>query len=269
MIVVGELINGTREPVREAIVTHDEDAIAELAVRQHEAGADYIDCNVGMVGQQEVEQMRWLVEVVTSAVDVPIAVDTANPDAMEAGLDAYFEFGSNAAPIVNSITLESEKTERFLPLLAGRQVRTIALTMDDSGVPAGVSGRVDAAMRLLEAIEEAGVARSDIFVDPVVTPLSVDPGGARITCEAMREIADRCPECHLICGVSNVSYGLPQRTLLNRVFLSQAVAAGLDAAICDPTDSGIRSAIYAAEALAGRDEWCGRYLAAWRRGELQ
>ncbi|MGC9316730.1 MAG: hypothetical protein ACP5KN_01690, partial [Armatimonadota bacterium] len=98
--------------------------------------------------------------------------------------------------------------------------------------------------------------------------LSVDPSGARVTCDAMREIASRRPDCHLICGVSNVSYGLPRRRLLNRVFLAQAVISGLDSAILDPLDPAVRSAVYAAEALAGRDEWCAGYLAAYRRGIL-
>ncbi|MEA3400627.1 MAG: dihydropteroate synthase [Armatimonadota bacterium] len=266
MIVVGELINGSREPVQQAILSRDEEAIAELAVSQSEAGADYLDCNVGMVGRREAEHMRWLVEVVARAVDTPIAVDTANPDAMAAGLDAW---PGRERAILNSITLENERLEHFVPLIREREVRVIALTMGNDGVPATAEGRVDVAMRLLDALEAAGVTCAHIFVDPVVTPLSVDPGGARVACEAMREIASRCPDCHLICGVSNVSYGLPRRRLLNRIFLAQATISGLDSAILDPLDAGVRSTVYAAEALAGRDEWCAGYLQAWRRGELQ
>jgi cobalamin-dependent methionine synthase I len=265
MIVIGELINGTRESVGKAIRARDEDAIAELAVRQAEAGADFIDCNVGMVGAAEAEQMAWMVGVVRQAVDIPVCIDTADPDAMVAGLDAW---RGEERPICNSATLESERLESFLPVVAGRDVRVVALLMTDDGVPKGVAERIDAAHRLVSALAEAGAAREDIFIDPVVTPLSVDPDGARVANEAIGQITAELPECHTICGVSNVSYGLPRRALLNRVFLCQAIASGLDSAIVDPLDRGIMSSICAAEALAGRDEWCAGYLAAYRRGVL-
>ncbi|MGI5817203.1 MAG: dihydropteroate synthase [Armatimonadota bacterium] len=265
MIIIGELINGTREPVQRAILSRDAEAIAELAIRQADAGADYIDCNVGMVGAAEVEQMDWLVRVVAQAVDLPVCIDTANPEAMAAGLDAY---EGDGRPICNSVTLEGERLERFLPIVAEREVQVVALVMTDDGVPQGVSGRVEAAERLVDALTEAGLAAEAIFIDPVVTPLSVAPEGARVATDAIREISARLAGCHTVCGVSNVSYGLPRRTLLNRVFLCQAIVSGLDSAIVDPLDRGIMSSIYAAEALAGRDEWCAGYLAAYRRGVL-
>ncbi|MBD3292624.1 MAG: methyltetrahydrofolate cobalamin methyltransferase [Armatimonadia bacterium] len=265
MIIIGELINGTREPVQKAILAKDEDFIRELAVRQAEAGADFIDCNVGMVGASEAEQMEWLVSVVADAVDVPPCVDTASPDAMRAGLEAW---AGDERPICNSVTLERERIDSFLPIVSGRDVQIVALVMTDEGVPKTVQGRVDAAQRLFEALTASGSAPEDIFIDPVVTPLSVEPEGARIACDAIREIREALPDCHTVCGLSNVSYGLPRRTLLNRVFLSQAVLAGLDSAILDPLDQGIMSSLYAAEALAGRDEWCANYLGAYRRGVL-
>ncbi|MFO8081693.1 MAG: dihydropteroate synthase, partial [Armatimonadota bacterium] len=115
MIVIGELINGTREAVGRAIRARDDDAIAELAVRQADAGADFIDCNVGMVGAAEAEQMAWMVDVVTRVVDLPVCIDTADPEAMVAGLDAWRGEGR---PICNSVTLESERLESFVPVVA-------------------------------------------------------------------------------------------------------------------------------------------------------
>ncbi|MFO8080639.1 MAG: dihydropteroate synthase, partial [Armatimonadota bacterium] len=167
-----------------------------------------------------------------------------------------------------SVTLESERLESFVPVVAGRDVWVVVLLMTDDGLPKGVVERVDAAHRLVDALDSAGVARGDIFIDPIVTPLSVDPEGGRVANDAIRQIIEELPECHTICGVSNVSYGLPRRALLNRVFLCQAIVSGLDSAIVDPLDQGIMSSIYAAEALAGRDEWCTDYLAAYRRGVL-
>ncbi len=265
MIIIGELINGTREPVREAILARDEAVLMDLAVRQAEAGADFIDCNVGMVGSEEIEQMAWLVKVATESVDVPVCIDTANPEAMEAGLEAY-EGGGR--PICNSVTLERERLERFLPVVSGRDVQVVALVMGDEGVPKGVQGRVEGARRLVDRLTTAGIAADNIYIDPVVTPLSVEPEGGRIVTEALQQITDELPDCHTVCGVSNVSYGLPRRALLNRVFLAQAIRSGLDTAIVDPIDPGIMAAVYAAEALAGRDEWCAGYLSAHRRGVL-
>ncbi len=265
MIVIGELINGTRESVRRAVLARDAAAIAELAVRQAEAGADYLDCNVGMVGAAEAEQMGWLVGVVADATNVPVCIDTANPETMCAGLDAW---EGEAPAICNSITLERERLESFLPIIARRQVRVVALAMSDAGVPQGVQGRVDAATQLVARLVDAGVAAEDVFVDPVVTPVSVDPEGARVAMAAIREITAALPGVHTVCGVSNVSYGLPRRVLLNQVFLCQAIAAGLDSAIVDPLDQAVMSSMYAAEALAGRDEWCAGYLSAYRRGVL-
>jgi len=265
VIVIGELINGTRTPVREAIERGDANTIAELATRQVAAGADYVDCNVGLVGEREVERMRWLVRTVGQAVDVPVCIDTASPAAMGAGLE---EYAGAAAPIVNSVTLESGRAEAMLDVLAGSGARVIALTTTDEGVPAGGEARAAAGRRLLDILTDRGIAAEDVFVDPVVTPLSVDPQGARAACEAMRALTVACPQCHLICGLSNVSYGLPQRALLHRAFLAQAIACGLDSAILDPTDADLRAAMHAAEALAGRDQWCARYLQAYREDLL-
>lgn len=265
MIIVGELINGTREPVREALGRLDADAIAALAVRQVEAGADYVDCNVGLVGEREVERMGWLVRTVADAVDVPVCIDTASPAAMAAGLA---EYTGDEPPMINSVTLEEGRLDEMLAVLAGTRVRVVALAMTDDGVPATAQGRAEAALRLIEALTTRDIEVGDVFVDPVVTPLSVDPSGARAACDAMRVISTQCPDCHLICGLSNVSFGLPQRALLNRVFLAQAVMCGLDSAILDPTDRRLRATLYAAEALAGRDEWCAGYLQAYRSGIL-
>ncbi|MGD9497975.1 MAG: dihydropteroate synthase [Armatimonadota bacterium] len=265
MIIVGELINGTRPSVRAALERRDADAIADLAVRQVEAGADYLDCNAGAVGAQEVELMRWLVRTVGQAVGAPVCIDTASPAAMAAGLS---EYAGDAPALVNSVSLEATRLDETLAVIEGAHVRVVALAMTDAGVPHDARGRVDASLLLVDELVSRDVAVADIFVDPVVTPLSVDAAGPPAACEALREIASACPECHLICGLSNVSFGLPRRALLNRAFLAQAVAAGLDSAILDPTDTELRATMYAAEALAGRDPWCARYLQAYRDGIL-
>ena len=265
MIIIGELINGTRDEVREAIVRRDRSVIEDIARRQSEAGADYIDCNVGMAGEDEPARMSWLVEVVQSAVETPVAIDTTNPDAMQAGLSAW---QGDASPLCNSVSFERDRLAALIPLLRDRDVRVVALAMSDDGVPSSVEARVSCAMQLIEALGGAGVAEEDIFIDPVLTPLSVAHNGPGLVCQAICEINALHPDCHTVVGLSNVSYGLPHRSLLNRVFLAQAIASGLDSAILNPLDGDLMSTLFAAEALAGRDEWCERYLGAHRRGAL-
>ncbi len=265
MIIIGELINGTRKSIKAAIESRDAEFIADLARRQVEAGADYDDCNPGTVGEQEVEDLKWLVATVQEAVDAPLSLDTPNADALASALDVY---GQQQPPIVNSVTLETERLEALLPMVSGGQVRVIALALDDAGMPSQAGQREDTTLRLVRRLSDEGVAAEDIFVDPVVTPLSTDPSCGACILGAIAGIREGAPDCHITCGLSNISYGLPNRGLLNRSFLVQGVAHGLDSAILDPLHRELMQAVYAAEALAGRDEWCAGYIAAHREGKL-
>jgi len=265
LIIIGELINGTRKAIKTAIESRDAEYIADLARRQVQAGAEYIDCNPGTVGEQEIEDLKWLVERVQEAVEAPISLDTPNGAALEAALEVYRQ---EERPLINSITLESERLAEFLPIVSGNEARVVALALDDSGMPSGPGQREDTALRLVERLREEGIAAGDIFVDPVITPLGTDPTCNRLILSAIQAIRAGAPEVHVTCGLSNISYGLPNRALLNRTFLVQAVACGLDSAILDPLDEELMRAAYAAEALAGRDEWCANYIAAHREGKL-
>ena len=265
MIIIGELINGTRKAIKAAIEGRDAEYIADLARRQEEAGADYIDCNPGTVGEQEIEDLKWLVETVQGAVEAPISLDTPNGDALEAALAVYEQ---EERPLINSITLESERLEQFLPIVTGNEVGMVALALDDAGMPSGPGEREDTALRLVEKLTEEDIAEDNIFVDPVITPLSTDPTCNQCILSAIGAIREGAPEVHITCGLSNISYGLPNRALLNRTFLAQAVVFGLDSAILDPLDEDLMQTAFAAEALAGRDEWCADYITAYREGKL-
>lgn len=265
MIIIGELINGTRPRVANATKRRDAEFIGDLARRQAEAGADYLDCNSGRIGEAEVEDLAWLVRTVQTATDRPVSLDSANPRAIAAGLAAC---RGAAPPIINSVMADDGQLAGVLPLLAESGASVIALAHDDSLAAPGPERRAAIALELVQRIAAVGVAPERIFVDPVVSPLSTSTEAPRQACEAMALIRRELPDCHLICGLSNVSYGLPARGLLNRTFLAQAVASGLDAAILDPLRREIMSTIYAAEALAGRDEWCLRYINAHRDGLL-
>lgn len=265
MIIIGELINGTRKAVASAIARRDAEYIQDLARRQEAAGAAFIDCNAGTPGDRELEDMLWLVHSIQEVTSLPVAIDSPNPKVVEAGLDAYT---GAATPMVNSVTMEAERLEKVLPLVAERQTNVIALAMDDRGVPTEPGAREDVAKRLIEACLNAGLPPGHIFLDPVVATQSSDQRTCPLILQAIAAIKQFAPDIHITSGLSNISYGLPHRRLLNRVFLALCMGAGLDSSILDPTDKHLMATIIAAEALLGRDEWCMNYIAAARAGKL-
>jgi 5-methyltetrahydrofolate--homocysteine methyltransferase len=260
MIIVGELINMTRKPVEQAWKDRDEEAIASLATKQAEAGADYIDVNSGVPGE-EADCMAWLVDVVQKAVDLPLSIDTSHPEALSKALERV-----QKAPLVNSVSAEKERWSSFLPLLKGVSCRVVGLLVGDSGLPKTVQDRLDNAAFLMDKFGEAGFAEEDVFFDPCVMPVSTDPEAGADLLAALRELEAKWPRTHRIAAVSNVSFGLPVRSLLNRSFISLAMAAGLDAAIMNPSDKGMIQMLRAAAALLGKDEYCREYLQAYRKG---
>ena len=262
MILVGELINMTRKPVEQAWKDRDEEAIASLARTQAEAGADYIDVNSGVPGE-EADCMAWLVDVVQKAVDLPLSIDTSHPEALGKALERV-----QKAPLINSVSAEEERWSSFLPRLKGVSCRVVGLLVGDKGLPKTVQDRVDNAAFLMEKFGEAGFADEDVFFDPCVMPVSTDPVAGADLLDALRELEKQWPATHRIAAVSNVSFGLPVRSLLNRSFLGLAMAAGLDAAILNPRDKGMVQALRAADALLGKDEYCREYLQGYRKGIL-
>jgi 5-methyltetrahydrofolate corrinoid/iron sulfur protein methyltransferase len=260
MIVVGELINMTRKKPQQAWEARDEEVIAQLARDQAEAGADYIDVNGGVAGE-EVACMEWLVNVVQKAVDLPLCIDTTNPEALEKALSCV-----KRPPLVNSVSAEKDRWSRFLPLLKGVPCKVVALLVGDGGLPKSVQDRLDNAGFLMDKLCETGVSVSDIFIDPCVIPVSTDTPAGTVFLQSIPALRQRWPEVHFIAGLSNISFGLPARSLMNRVFLSLAMGAGMDGAILNPTDPHILQVLLSAEALLGRDAYCRKYIQGFRKG---
>lgn len=262
MLIVGELINTSRKPVREAVERRDAGYIQQVARRQEEGGAHYLDVNCGTMVGEEVPVMEWLVETVQEVTDLPLCIDSPSAPALEAGLRLV----KSPAPLVNSISAEEKRFRSVLPLVEKFKAKVVALCIDDGGMPATAEDRLRIAENLVTSLEAAGVARDDIYLDPVIKPVSTGNKHGWEVLQSIRLIKEKYPEVHLICGLSNVSFGLPNRALLNRLFMVQTMSCGMDAYILDPTDKAMMGALYASMALLGQDRYCAGYLKAYRKG---
>ncbi|MGD9975789.1 MAG: methyltetrahydrofolate cobalamin methyltransferase [Desulfatirhabdiaceae bacterium] len=263
MIIVGELLNASRMAVRGAIDSRDADAVTRVAQDQANAGANYIDVNAGMFLGRERELLTWLVETVQAAVDCPCCIDSPDPKAIESALSVH-----KGQAMINSISLEKDRFDKLLPVVSGSGHKVVALCMSDEGMPKTTDERLNIADRLINALVGSHVPLQDIYVDPLVQPVATDASFGVAFLDAVIRIKEQFEGVHIMCGLSNISYGLPERTLLNRVFMAMAVAAGMDGAIINPLDNKIMAVISAAEALVGRDDYFGNYLMAFRAGRL-
>jgi cobalamin-dependent methionine synthase I len=263
MIVVGELINSSRKKIGEAVKARDGDYIQQVARDQAAAGVSYIDVNAGIFEDNEPEYLTWLVKLVQEVVDLPCCIDSPNPKAIEAALKVH-----RGTPLLNSISLEKERFDAVLPFVKGTDHRIIALCIGEEGMPTDADERVTNARTLVERLDAEGIPRDHIFVDALAEPVSSNEKVGMTFLNALRRITTEFTDIHTICGVSNVSYGLPNRKLINRVFATMAIASGLDSFIVNPLDRKIMASIVAGEVLAGRDEFCERYLDTYREGLL-
>jgi 5-methyltetrahydrofolate--homocysteine methyltransferase len=261
--IIGEKINGTRGQVGKAIADRDAAFIASLASRQAQAGAHRIDVNAGTRPDREPDDLSWLVKTVQEAVDVPLCLDSANPVALTAALAV-----TRTAPLINSISGEAGRLTDVLPLARDHGCPVIALALDATGIPPDVGQRLAVIRRLLAATREAGIPDADVFVDPLVMAVSTVQEAGQVALDTIAAVRGEYPQAHITCGLSNVSFGLPARHLVNRTFLTLALAAGLDCAICDPLDGDLLATLKAAELVLGRDRRCLSYTRAYRSGLL-
>jgi len=264
MIIIGELINASRKAIKSAIENRDTYAIQKVAKDQAEAGADFIDVNAGVFHREELGHLKWLVETVQQAVDKPCAIDSPDPVAIEAALSVH-----KGIPMINSISLEKERYEKLMPIIADTEMKVIALCMSDEGMPQTVGDRMQIAKKLVVGLQENKVKLENIFVDPLVQPLSVSDTFGVEFLNTIEKIMTAYPGIHTACGLSNISYGLPARKFLNQTFMTMAIAKGLDGAIVNPLDKRMMANIISAEALFGKDEYCTNYLQAYRGGMIE
>jgi cobalamin-dependent methionine synthase I len=259
MIIVGELINASRKKIGQAITDQNDAYIKEIAQEQISAGADYIDVNAGIFVDEEPQHLKWLVENVQSVCEAPCCIDSPSPKAIETALAVH-----KGTAMINSISLEKERYETLLPLVAGTDLKVVALCMSDDGMPETVDERLKIADKLINGLLQKNVPVENIFVDPLVQPISTNPGFGVGFLDAVEQIVEKFKGIHTMCGLSNISFGLPNRPYLNQTFAVMAVAKGLDGLIINPLDKRMMANLIAAEALAGRDNFCMNYLKAYR-----
>ncbi|MDR1040984.1 MAG: methyltetrahydrofolate cobalamin methyltransferase [Deltaproteobacteria bacterium] len=261
MIIVGELINASRKKIREAIEKADADYIKEIAVAQDKAGASYVDVNAGVFVGEEPEKLVWLVQTVQSVVDKPLALDSPDPKAIEAAMKVH-----KGTPMLNSISMEKERWASLSPVIANTDIKVVSLCMSDAGMPTTAVDRVKIAGDLVEGLTKCNIPLDNIYIDPLVQPVGTDYTFGIEFLKAVTEIKAKFAGVHIMCGLSNISFGLPERKFLNRIFMGQAILSGLDGAIIDPLDGPMMGTIAGAVALAGKDKGCRGYLKAFRAG---
>jgi 5-methyltetrahydrofolate--homocysteine methyltransferase len=263
MIIVGEKINTSRKKIAEAVENRDVEFIVQVAKDQAEAGASFIDVNAGTFVEKEKECLCWLVETVQAQVDLPLCLDSPDPAALSEAIKLH-----KGEPMINSISLERDRYDALLPVITSNPCHVVALCMTQTSMPTSVEDRVEAASELINKLTNKGVPIEKIYVDPLVQPVSVDIRMGPAILGAINKIMQGFPGVNTICGLSNVSFGLPRRGLINRNFLALAVANGLSAAIVDPTDRKLMSTIISIEMLLGKDEYYEKYIDAYQNGIL-
>lgn len=259
MLIVGELINASRKSIAKAIEEQDKNFIQETAKDQLNNGAEFIDVNAGVFVNDEIKYMKWLVEIVQQAVDAPCCIDSPNPKAIEAALTVH-----KGPAMINSISLEKDRYEKILPVISGGDVKIIALCMSDQGMPETTDQRVAIAEKLINGLVKNNIPLENIYIDPLVQPISTNDVYGIEFLDAIQKIMSNFKGVHTICGLSNISYGLPERKFLNQIFVVMAISRGLDACIVNPMDKKMVANIIAAETLMGRDAYCANFIGAFR-----
>ncbi len=257
-VLIGERINPTgKKKLADALKAGELETVRKEALAQVQAGADMLDVNVGAFGVDEVGLLPKAVQAVMGAVDVPLCLDSSNPDALEAALKVY-----EGRPLVNSVTCEDHSLKRILPLVKEYGAAVIGLVQDEDGIPKDAERRLRIAHKIVERVEAAGIPRENLVIDCLAFAVGAEPHSGVAVIEAIQKIKAELG-VNMTMGASNVSFGLPDRELINNAFIAMAVAAGVTCPIVDVVK--VRSIVLAADLVLGRDKRGRRYIDAYRR----
>ncbi len=259
-VIIAERINPTgRKALAEELRLGKLDIVRSDAIKQSEAGAHIIDVNVGAVGVNEIEMLPLAIKTVMEVTDKPICIDSANPKAIKAALEVY-----PYKALINSVNGKEESMEEVLPMVKETGSAVVCLTMDSDGIKNDVESRVKVARKIITRADSLGIKREDLVVDCLVMTASTDTNSARITLETMRQVVAEFGVATTM-GASNISFGMPNRELLNIHFMSMSIINGLTAPITDPLIEGLIPAMRAADFLAGRDPYGMIYISDYRK----
>lgn len=261
MQIIGEKINGTRKRVAQAVAERDAEYIRHLATRQAESGSTWLDVNAGTHPDRESDDLIWLIENIQAVTDVPLCLDSANPKALSTAIKVV-----KKTPMINSISGEPDRLQSILPIVTEHGCQVIALAMDNRSVPETSEARLQIIRSLIEQTRTNGIPDERVYVDTLAMTIATNTNSAVVAFDTMRLVRQEFPKAHLTIGLSNISFGLPARSHINRTFLTLALQAGLDCAILDPLDQEMRAAILATELVLGRDQDCLNYVRASRAG---
>ena len=258
MIIIGEKINGSIPSAGKAIAERNEEWIRHLARIQEDANADYLDC-CASVNVNELETMKWMLDIMQDETSTKICVDSPDPKVCVDALPFCKKPG-----LVNSVSLEGDKIDVIFPAIADTKWNVVALLSGEQGIPSSVEERMVNFDKLMEQAAKYGIAANRIFVDPLVEGLATNQESLLTFAAVCREIKAKFPQIHITSGLSNISFGLPVRKMLNMAFMTLAMQAGMDSAIVDPTNRDMMGIIYATDALLGHDDFCVEYISAYR-----
>jgi 5-methyltetrahydrofolate--homocysteine methyltransferase len=257
-VLIGERINPTgRKKLSEALLAGDLDMVGKEALAQVEAGADIIDVNVGAFGVDEAALLPRAVQLVMETVDVPLCIDSANPEALAEALKVY-----RGKPLINSVTGEEHSLAKMLPLVSEYKAAVIGLTQDDDGIPDNADRRVAIARKIVQRAEAVGIPPEDVVIDCLVFAVGADTRSGLVTLETIRRVKEELG-VNFTMGASNISFGLPERELINNAFVSISIASGVNSLIVDAAK--IRPTILAADLVLAHDNYARRYIAAYRQ----
>lgn len=262
-VLLGERINPTgKKKLAAALLAGNLEIVHREALAQVQAGADILDVNVGVAGVDEVELLPKAIRLVLETVDEPIAIDTPNGEALAAALAMHRELNPAGKPLINSVSGEEASLARVLPLVAEYDAAVIGLCMDDRGIPPTPEQRLAVAIKIVERAEQHGIPREDILIDCLALTVGANSQAGWVTLEAIRMVSEELGVNQTL-GASNVSFGLPEREMLNGVFLGMAIARGLNCPIVDAAK--MQPYVRAIDLVLGRDEYAKRYLGAYHK----
>ncbi|NQT25197.1 dihydropteroate synthase [candidate division KSB1 bacterium] len=260
MILIGERINAGFKDIKAAIENKDGDVIKEWARKQTDKKATYLDVNLGTASNKP-EDLCWMIEMVQEEVDTPISIDNNRPAMLKEAIPVC-----KKPPLVNSTLAIDEKMDELLPLVAEAGASIIGLVMDETGSPKNSDKRIENAGKIFAKIAEYEMSPEQLFLDPIVMPLKFMQEQAQEILKAAGQFGlFSDPPCHIVCGLSNISNGTTQKSLINRTFCTMMIANGLDAVILDVMDDELVNAILTAELIMNKSIYADSYIEAFRR----